>query len=166
MTNLTMKIHKTIHIHSCSTAQRALRFSRAVRQTLLSQQHTADLEITEIEEYLGFLRSNRLVIETRVAEAEEQIGVIREVVDQHRVFGPGGSTTDIDEPSFPTSSSSSFGSDDHTEPPSSDDQASWNKGELTAVPDLPSIKSQRQKFMDDLTEGDWATWEVPVSDDE
>ena len=37
-----------------------------------------------MEEYLGFLRAKMALIEARVAEADEQIGVIREVLDQHQ----------------------------------------------------------------------------------
>ena len=66
-------------------AQRALHFSHAVRQTLLVQQCSAKTEIVEMEEYLGFLRAKMALIEARVAEADEQIGVIREVLDQHQI---------------------------------------------------------------------------------
>ena len=123
------QIIKTIHVHSQSTAQRALHFSHAVRQTLLVQQCSAKTEIVEMEEYLGFLRAKMALIEAQVAEADEQIGVIWEVLDQHQISE--GSLFRNDEPNI-SASSSSVESDDYSEPLTSDDSVLWNTGDLTA----------------------------------
>lgn len=129
---------------------------------MLAQQSCADKEILEIEEYLGFLRAKRSVIETRVAEADEQIGVMQEVLDQHQ-FSESSNSSD-DELELPASSSS-LGSDDCIEAPTSDDHAAWNTCDLTAVTDSPSIRSQRQKLMDGLTEDIWHGEVSDVSDE-
>ena len=58
------------------------------------------------------------LIEAQVVEADEQIGVIREVLDQHQISE--GSLFRNDKPDISTSSSS-VESDDYTEPLTSDD---------------------------------------------
>jgi hypothetical protein len=43
------------------------------------------MHINEIEEYLGILRVNKCSLEIQVAEAEEQIGKVREVLDSNGI---------------------------------------------------------------------------------
>lgn len=83
-----------------------------------------------------------------MVDAEEQIGVLREVLDQHQMSEH--TLTDGEEPVAPPSSSSSLGSDDFMEHHASSDHHGWTKAELTAVPDSPSIQSKRKHYMDDL----------------
>lgn len=143
------QLQKTVHVRSQSTAQRALRFARAVRKTLITHQTCADREISEAEEFLGFLRAKRSMIEVQVADADEQIGVLREVLDMHK--GVDYMCTDNEESAAPPSSSSSLGSDDLMDlVPTSDDHQAWTTAELTAVTDSPSIQSIRQKYIDEL----------------
>lgn len=85
------------------------------------------------------------MIDVRVADADEQIGVLREVVDHHQLV-------DKEEPIGPPSSSSSLGSDDLMELDLSSDHPVWTTAELTAVPDSPSIQSKRKQWMDEFIE--------------
>ena len=66
-------------------AQRALGFSRAMQATLLSWQQQADAEINKIGEYLGLLHAKKAAIQLQVGEADEQIGVLREVLHEHGI---------------------------------------------------------------------------------
>lgn len=164
ITNCALQIHKTIHVHSRSTAERALRFSRAVRRTLISQQGSADLEITETEEYLGFLRAKKALIEIRVTEADEQIGVVREILDQNRLSEVLLSDDGDDGQTF--SASSSSGVDTSTEPPSSEDPTGWPaESFISCNLDSPSIRSKRQKVMEGLMEQNGDRWDGPLSDE-
>lgn len=116
------------------------------------------MEIIETEEYLGFLRAKRLMIETRVAEADEQIGVLCEVMDQHQI--PDILTSVDDEPSLPPSSSS-LGSDGHTELLASDDYAALSTVESgPAADDSHSTSPEHQTSVADPIEDSWVRWGV------
>jgi len=40
-----------------------------------------NMHINEAEEYIGLLRARKAAIQTQVADAEEQIGVVRDILD-------------------------------------------------------------------------------------
>jgi hypothetical protein len=52
-----------------------------VRATLLAEEDCASKHIDEMEEYLGLLRTKRAMIQVRVSEANEQLGMVREALD-------------------------------------------------------------------------------------
>lgn len=119
-----------------------------MRATLLSQQHLADTEINETEEYLGILRAKKAAIELRVGEAEEQIGVMREVLDEHGIrdtplSGEGGTPSSD---GYPLPPSSSPASKSHIDQATSDGLVFE---EPTAFTD-ENIASERQRIMDEL----------------
>lgn len=99
-----------------------------------------------------------------MVDAEEQIGVLREVLDQHQMSEH--TLTDGEEPVAPPSSSSSLGSDDFMEHHASSDHRGWTKAELTAVPDSPSIQSKRKHYMDDLPMEDFGEMSEEICKDE
>ena len=72
----SFQVQTKIHIHSQKGACQALSFARAVR---------ASMHINEIEEYLGILQEEKASIESQVAEAEEQIGMVREMLDSNGI---------------------------------------------------------------------------------
>ena len=41
--------------------------------------------ITDLEEFLGSLRQRKAVIDLRGLEADEQIGAVRQILDNHRI---------------------------------------------------------------------------------
>ena len=88
------------------------------------------------------------LIEAQVAEADEQIGVIREVLDQHQISE--GSLFRNDKPDISTSSSS-VESDDYAEPLTSDDSMLWNTGDLMAF----TTDSLPQGLKSELVENKW-----------
>ena len=49
--------------------------------TLLAEEDCASKHIDEMEEYLGLLRTKRAMIQVRVSEADEQLGMVREALD-------------------------------------------------------------------------------------
>lgn len=76
---------------------------------MIAKQRLADTEICEAEEYLGLLRARKAAIDLRVGEADEQIGVIRKVLDVHGIV----------ESHLPEEEDQSPPSDSHSLPPSS-----------------------------------------------
>jgi len=52
-----------------------------VRATLLAEEDSASKQIDEMEEYLGLLREKRALIQVRVSEADEQLGMVRDALD-------------------------------------------------------------------------------------
>ena len=79
------QLQKHIHLNSQTTVQRPLGFSQAVRASLVSQQQLVEDEINEVEEYLGLLRAKKATIELCVGEADQQIGIICEVMNDHGI---------------------------------------------------------------------------------
>ena len=123
-------------------AQRALGFSQAVWATLLSWQQQADAEMNEVKEYLGLLHAKKAAIQLQVGEANEQIGVLCEVLHEHGISG-----------ALPSADECSDSSD--CCPPSSI-PTSYN--ETSQDPDLQErTKLEHQQFMDELMgdKGDW-----------
>ena len=53
-----------------------------MQASLLSQKQLAVSEITEVEEFLDLFRAKKAMIELQVGKADEQIGIIREVLDE------------------------------------------------------------------------------------
>jgi hypothetical protein len=84
-----------------------------VRATLKSKQDSASTHINEIEEYLGILREEKAFLDMQMVEAEEQVGMVREVLDSEGI--PEVSLSDDEQPSPssspPTSSISMLGTD-------------------------------------------------------
>ena len=104
------------------------------------------MEINETEEYLGFLRVKKSMIEVQAEDAEEQIGVLHNVLDKYQ--NPEHGFSDSNKPA--PSSSSSLDSDNimdfHTLPY----HHAWMKVKhLATVTDSPSIQLKWQKYMDD-----------------
>ena len=52
-----------------------------MRATLLAEEDSASKQIDEMEEYLGLLREKRALIQVRVSEADEQLGMVRDALD-------------------------------------------------------------------------------------
>ena len=52
-----------------------------MRATLVAEEDKASKQIDEMEEYLGLLRSQKAVIQIRVSEADEQLGMVKEALD-------------------------------------------------------------------------------------
>lgn len=52
-----------------------------MRSTLLAEENSASRQIDETEAYLGLLRAKKAMIQVRVSEAEEQLGMVKEVLD-------------------------------------------------------------------------------------
>lgn len=52
-----------------------------MRNTLHAQEELEAMRINETEEYLGLLRARMAMTQTQVAEADEQIGMVREVLN-------------------------------------------------------------------------------------
>ena len=52
-----------------------------MRATLLAKEDTASKQIDEMEEYLGLLWAKRALIQVRVSEADEQLGMVRDTLD-------------------------------------------------------------------------------------
>ena len=92
---------KQIHIRSRASARKALSFARAVRATLQAEEQSAIMHINETEEYLGLLREKKALIELRLAEAHDQVGAVREVLDSDGI--PEISLSDDEESSSVTS---------------------------------------------------------------
>jgi hypothetical protein len=90
-----------MRVHSRNSACRALSFARAVRATLKAKQDSASMHINEIEEYLGILREEKAFIDMQMVEAEEQVGMVREVLDSEGI--PEVSLSDDEGPSPPSS---------------------------------------------------------------
>jgi len=59
------------------------------------------MHINEIEEYLGILREEKAFIDMQMVEAEEQVGMVREVLDSEGI--PEVSLSDDEGPSPPSS---------------------------------------------------------------
>jgi hypothetical protein len=47
----------------------------------LAEENSASRQIDETEAYLGLLRAKKAMIQVRVSEAEEQLGMVKEVLD-------------------------------------------------------------------------------------
>ena len=56
-----------------------------MRATLVAKEDKASKQIDEIEEYLGLLRSQKAVIQIRVSEADEQLCMVKEALDNVRI---------------------------------------------------------------------------------
>ena len=93
-----LKLQKKIHLNSQNTAQRALCFSQAVCASLISQKQLADTKINQAEKYLGLLWVKKAVIELKVVEADEQIGVICEILNEWEISKTCGSNDDKEDP--------------------------------------------------------------------
>ena len=52
-----------------------------MRSTLLAEENSASRQIHETEAYLGLLHTKKAMIQVRVLEAEEQLGMVKEVLD-------------------------------------------------------------------------------------
>ena len=122
------QLQKCIHLNSQTTVQRALGFSRAVCASLVSQQQLAEDEINEVEEYVGLLRAKKATIELRVGEADQQIGVICEVMNDHGISDISASRSNEDlapddyplpppSPTIPKTSYSQYSDDTTSEDP-------------------------------------------------
>lgn len=120
------------------------------------------MEIIETEEYLGFLRAKRSMIETRVAEADEQIGVLREVMDQHQI---SENLISVDDEASLPPSSSSLESDNYNELPTSDDYAVSNAAESGAASNTRSTGSQHQTVTANPMEDGWVRWGAGEDED-
>ena len=84
-----------------------------------------------------FLRAKKSMIEVQVADEDEQIGVLQEVLDKHEVMDH--ITTNDDESEVPPSSSLSLNSDDiPMNLPTSDDHV-WTTAKFTTHTNSPSI---------------------------
>jgi len=75
------QLHKQLHPYPNGSARRALSFARAVRNTLQAEEDFASMCIHETEEYLALLRESRANIKMQVAEANEQITLVQEVLE-------------------------------------------------------------------------------------
>ena len=75
-----------MRVHSRNSARRALSFARAVCATLKAKQDSASMHINEIEEYLRILREEKAFIDMQMVEAEEQVGMVREVLDSEGIL--------------------------------------------------------------------------------
>ena len=81
----SFQVQTKIHIHSRKGARQALSFARAVRASLKADEDSASMHTNKIEEYLRILREEKASIESQVAEAEEQIGMVREMLDSNGI---------------------------------------------------------------------------------
>jgi len=108
---------KKIPIYSRRGTRRALSFARAVRATLKAEEEHATMQINEIEEYLGILREQKATIQSKVAEADYQIGLVQDVL--HTGGIPEIPLSD-DEDTFGPSSSGPFSFTTHTDTGGSD----------------------------------------------
>ena len=90
------QLQKCIHLNSQTTVWRALGFSQAVCASLVSQQQLAVDEINKVVEYHGLLRAKKAMIELRVGEADQQIGIIHEVMNDHGISGISASCSNED----------------------------------------------------------------------
>ena len=52
-----------------------------MRSTLLAEENSASRQIDETEAYLGLLRAKKAMIQVGVSEADEQLGMVKEVLD-------------------------------------------------------------------------------------
>ena len=122
------QLQKCNHLNSQTTVWRALGFSRAVRASLVSQQQLAEDEINEVEEYLGLLRAKKATIELHVGEADQQIGIIHEVMNDHGISDISASCSNEDlalddyplpppSPPIPKTSYSQYSDDTTSEDP-------------------------------------------------
>jgi hypothetical protein len=75
------QLQRMVSARSASSARRALSFARAVRNTLQAKDDYTTMCITEAEEYLGLLREKKTSIKSQLAEAHEQIVLVKEVLD-------------------------------------------------------------------------------------
>lgn len=66
-------------------ARQRLSLANSVHRTLKAEEHTAELRINETEEYLGVLRRQKAIIQMQVSEAEEEIGSVRESLDNDEI---------------------------------------------------------------------------------
>ena len=141
------QLQKRIHLNLQTTVQRALGFSWAVRASLVSQQQLVEDEINEVEEYLGLLRAKKATIKLHVGEADQQIGIIREVMNDHGISDISASHSNEDlapddyplpppSPPIPKTSYSQYSNDTTSEDP--------------AAITEESITSKRQQIMDEL----------------
>jgi hypothetical protein len=78
-----------------------------VRATLKAEEDTATMHINEIEEYLGILQEHKCSLEMQVAEAEEQISMVWEILDSNGI--PEVSLSDDESTPPPSSSPTSSG---------------------------------------------------------
>ena len=118
-----------------------------MRALLVSQQQLAEDEINKVEEYLGLLRVKKATIELRVGEADQQIVIIHEVMNDHRISDISASHSNEDlalddyplpppSPPIPKTSYSQY----------SDDTTSEDPVAITEE----SITSKHQKIMYEL----------------
>ena len=137
---LTIQVKQKVRISSRNSARRALGLARAVRTTLEAQSHAAAMQIAEMEEYvglmrlesesitdleefLGSLRQRKAVIDLRGLEADEQIGAVRQILDNHGIpetpLSRDEQSCSQPLPSYTNSDIDSDLSDDDSRPPSS-----------------------------------------------
>lgn len=79
-----------------------------MRNTLQAEEDLTSLCITETEEYLGLLREQWVSIQTQVAEANAQVGLVREMLESG---GISEMSSDEDEDSASSASSPPRSSD-------------------------------------------------------
>lgn len=112
-----------------------------------------------MEEYLGLLRAKKAVIDLRVGEANEQIGVIREALDEHGISEASPPSTDnspsSDRYPLPNSTPNVIRS-----PSQYSDITSEDPTAVTAE----SVTSKRQQIMEELM-GDLSKPDSHVLDD-
>jgi hypothetical protein len=75
-----------MQVHSWNSARQAPSFTWAVHATLKAKQDSASMHINEIEEYLRILQEEKAFIDMQMVEAEEQIGMVREVLDSEGIL--------------------------------------------------------------------------------
>jgi len=75
------QLQRMVSARSASSARQALSFARAVHNTLQAKDDYTTMCITEAEEYLGLLREKKTSIKSQLAEAHEQIVLVKEVLD-------------------------------------------------------------------------------------
>lgn len=96
-----LQMNKQITLRSRNAARRALTLARAVRASLEAEENTVEHQINETEEYLGLLREKQAITQMRKAEAEEQVGMVRDVLDQDGIpeisMSDSGSDDDADD---------------------------------------------------------------------
>ena len=142
--------------------------ARAVRATLKAQSHAAAMEIVELEEYLGLmrhedqpfqdvqevlgsLRENKVMIDLKGQEADEQIGEVRHMLDKHGI--PEVSLSDDEEYSYHSQRSAPYASSSASDSDFDDDNSSLSmeSSKLTTEPmDSSHMSLPRQKVLAEL----------------
>lgn len=96
--------------------RRALAVSRASRASIRAKVLAAATELHEMEEFMGLLRAKHAILQSREADADEQIGHVRDILEQSGIAEFSQSDDEDDTEGY----HHSYFADEAQYPPSSD----------------------------------------------